>query len=96
MELPKETFSLSKVKDLYENGLLKDRIDCKNYVGQYIKSGNHDVEKNEFEGKPAHVKFTSNTEFDRCVCGETYWTGNGKLKACPECRHNSQCIRMGI
>ena len=55
MSLPKVNFSLSKVKDLYDNGQLKDHIDCKNYVSSYLyplNNGDHayyDVANNEIK-----------------------------------------------
>ena len=56
MEIPKDEFSFTNMNELFDNGLLKDHLDCKNYIAKYFHpttSGTHIL----FEsGKPLIIQ----------------------------------------
>ena len=56
MEIPKNEFSFTEMKNQYENGMLKEHLDCKNYIGKYFyptTSGTHVLFE---DGKPTVIQ----------------------------------------
>ena len=64
--VPQDRFNFKKAKDLYNNGMLKNHLDCKQYVSKYMYptySGNHIV----FQGGKAVMY--KNEDFVRVYMG---------------------------